>query len=1397
MATENSKWSSPPQIVHALGRWALTAVVALLILLVVAFGLLQIGSLRTFITEFALEKINQGDTQITIGEIGGAWPYNLHLAGLTVADSKGIWLKLDNADMRWSPFALLTGQLHVVDFQAQGLEVSRAPESTTPPASDATSFALPSSPLAIKIDTARVTGITLGRGLVSSGSKGVLAELDLETQIQLARNASEISLHIERTDKVPGNINLKALINPGTKYIALTLNAYDGDASHRGLIAELAGLDAAPLRVRAKVDGVNGELDGHINIVDGRNLLLETTAKGKWTRDLDITIEANASGRIIKNALASIDGAETVALKTNFQWDRNDNISLNALNAEAGPLTFSGNARLGSVSKNERHLLDGTGTIKGLDALLKHKGNTALAALQWQVEAQLDLAKGMADVSILKVTSPAGELSYKGNLALDGSTVTGGIEGKIVDLAPLGTIIDQPLSGSGDIAIAPLVKQADGNIAGDFVIHTKDAKATNPVLTSFIKDISADGSLLIPGEGGFALPAFSIRSMTGAYALKGNVASSSSGILSGEAHFTADNIANVLANGSASGAFTADATLGGKVDALEATLKAELSNGQIGQVKTERLSLNTKAITGGTGFVNIEFKGAPGTAQLDAQLALPREGGAQLGAIDGDLFGSHLSGTAGLDEASLVTADIKGEHVMLAPLASLAGASLDGVGTLSIKARPIDGQQSGDIEFKTPTLNASGIALDRVSLSAHLADLFGKAVLDASLVAQSGQIQLIHIDKFEVLAKGPLTQLAIDVNAVGKNETISPQDVSLTAQAILHADTQNHLDISALKLTLGEAQIALARPASLDLTQGIAIKNLQFDLNGTSGSGSLVGDISIASSARLGFQLKDVPLDLLALALPVDAVHGAASGEASFDTAREQGKLALTFDQIRIAQDLADGNPAFDATLLGSWTGKRLTLTATAQGISSKPFVLNASLPFGRYQGATFPALAKRGAVSASLAWNGPLASVMALADLSGQRFSGNARVALEVGGDISAPIINGEATLDDGSYENFVSGTLLQHLNIKLEGHSSQNLAFDLTASDGDTGKVSANGQISLAQNASSPLQISVKLANAHLLRRSDVDATLDGTLELTGPVFPPSLERPALLKGTLTSKAMHIQIPDSLPVDVPLVDVTEINGTGAAPVTQTVSVQPIPVMLDIGFSTDTPARVNGRGLDSLWSGKLALAGRADQPLIKGTLTSERGTLDFIGKTFTLDKSTVTFPGTYPIEPEFNDVLSFSRSDFEAKISISGNSTKPTVKFSSTPSLPQDEILSRILFDKKVGELSPVETVQLARALAEMSGVNIGGSGGGIMNRLQESLSLDVLRIDSSPSGATTLSAGKYIQKGVYVGVEQGALADDSSVKVEIEVTPQISVDTRIGQNASGDVGVNWKWDY
>ena len=65
--------------------------------------------------------------------------------------------------------------------------------------------------------------------------------------------------------------------------------------------------------------------------------------------------------------------------------------------------------------------------------------------------------------------------------------------------------------------------------------------------------------------------------------------------------------------------------------------------------------------------------------------------------------------------------------------------------------------------------------------------------------------------------------------------------------------------------------------------------------------------------------------------------------------------------------------------------------------------------------------------------------------------------------------------------------------------------------------------------------------------------------------------------------------------------------------------------------------------------------------------------------------------------------------------------------------------------------------------------------------------------------SGLTgsVLKAGKEIFQGVTVGVEQGMGAQSGAVSVEVQITPNITVDSRVGTDNKQGVGVNWKWDY
>lgn len=1399
MSDTKTNQISAPYLMRLMLKSVLAVVATALFVVAVAVGLLQFPSLRQSVLTYALSAVNSQDMTISIGDISGRWPRHLHVTDLRIADTQGDWLTLAEADLVWSPLALLKAQVNVETLDARGLTLLRAPVSTAPEeAPSELSFDLPSLPVAIRLDALNLRGVTLYRALATSGAAGTLATLDLTGAGALERNALSLSLHAGRTDGVTGQYKIDTVFSPRAHHLMLDLAVEDGDAGHTGLIHAFGVTDLDAVKLTASADTKDGAVTGQMQVDGGDKLAVAFNTTGTWARDLDLALAAKASGHMIASALKDSIDADKVDIATDFRWSGKDVLALENLHLTAGPLALNARAELGSASRPEPHPFAASGTITGLDALADARDNAALSSLAFNTAAKIDLRENIADVSTLTLTSAAGTANFAGKVALDGSTVKGDAEVSLSDLAALGDLPGQRLSGAATLRLSPVGMTDDGNIAGDFSLRTSELKAGDPALDAFAGNVTADGSLLVLGKGGYALPSFTVTPLSGAYTLSGNAAASAQGQLSGEAHFNAGDIARLLPQGEAAGAVKADVTLTGTMDAPAAHLVASLANGAVSGVKTEILSADIRAVTGGTGALSIRYKGEPGLAALDAQLTLPSEGGARLDAINGTVFGGKLTGDVALDKAGLITATINGDHINLASIGDFSGLPLEGVGDLVVTAAPVKGAQSAGVVFKAPRIDASGVTFDRTELNIQLSDLFGAPVMDAGFYAAAGQFALTHLSGVNLKAKGPLDTLAFDANLLGEHEDAMPKAFTLSSQGVVRSKGALAVDLQTFNLTLDTATASLAKPLTLKLDNGLAAKDITINMTGATGAGAIEGDVVITSAARLKLRLRQMPLDFATLFVPAGSVQGALNGTIDLDAARNTGTAELKFNGIRLAQDADDERPAFDATVNGNWAKGRLELVAAAKGISEQPFDLKASLPFVRSRGQAFPTLGSRGKITGSLDWDGPLASLAALVELNGQRVGGRARVALRASGDISAPVIDGNATLSDGTYENFQTGTVLKSIEAKLEAHHSRDALFTLTASDGASGHVNAKGSLTLDKSAAEAISITAQVSNARLVRRADVDATIDGEIALTGPALPPTLEKPVTLRGSLTTREMLIRIPESLPADVPLIEVIEINGgntPGATPQDQKAA--PLPVMLDLTLATTKPVRITGRGLDSLWVGNFSVAGSADEPLIKGALNSQRGTLDFAGKTFTLTKGNVTFPGTYPVEPNFAVTLTYKRTDFTATIDVSGSSTKPVIAFSSNPSLPKDEILSHILFDKAVGELSALETLQLARTLAELSGVNIGGSGSGIMDRVQETLSLDVLRIDSGASGAATVSAGKYIQEGVYVGVEQGALASDSSVKVEIDVTPQISLETRVGQNASSEVGVNWKWDY
>ena len=310
---------------------------------------------------------------------------------------------------------------------------------------------------------------------------------------------------------------------------------------------------------------------------------------------------------------------------------------------------------------------------------------------------------------------------------------------------------------------------------------------------------------------------------------------------------------------------------------------------------------------------------------------------------------------------------------------------------------------------------------------------------------------------------------------------------------------------------------------------------------------------------------------------------------------------------------------------------------------------------------------------------------------------------------------------------------------------------------------------------------------------------------MSIAGPLTAPKVTAP------LTIDRADINLPESVPPTVVVLKVVETGGkTGKQP--PAVPVAQLPALLTtLDIKIDMPGNifVRGHGLDSEWRGKLTITGTSTAPAINGSLEQIRGSIDFLGKTFTLIRGRIAFDGSVKLDPVLDIIAEASTADITAQVNIGGFASAPTVTLTSTPAVPQDEILARVLFNKGVGQITAGEGLQLAAAAGTLA-----GGGPGVLDRLRGGLGLDWFKLGSGATGATTgtlnpraasgsaasgtaLSAGKYIAPGVSVGVSQGISPPTSKITVEIEIRPHLTVGGEAGQSGSTGIGINYNYDY
>ncbi|MEO5350949.1 MAG: translocation/assembly module TamB domain-containing protein, partial [Magnetococcus sp. YQC-3] len=408
---------------------------------------------------------------------------------------------------------------------------------------------------------------------------------------------------------------------------------------------------------------------------------------------------------------------------------------------------------------------------------------------------------------------------------------------------------------------------------------------------------------------------------------------------------------------------------------------------------------------------------------------------------------------------------------------------------------------------------------------------------------------------------------------------------------------------------------------------------------------------------------------------------------------------------------------------------------------------------------------------------------------LDRQKLDGQLNIALHFGGTVLAPEVQGEILLRNGSYENGSLGTLVKEIHLDAKAHGRTISVDRLEATDGGKGRLSATGQLSLDVAQRFPFKLEGMLERGALVRRDEWQATLSGPVVVQG-----NGER-VEVSGTLTGNELLLYLAggDSLDTETVPIDKEIRNGLQLVVGEGAAVVAPTSVMLNMVLHLPGRVFLRGRGLQSEWHGDLTIRGRADEPQVEGQMLVRRGYFEFLDQKFELRKGVIVFDGTTPIQPTLDlEAESKNTNNMVAVLRLQGPAFTPTLNLGSEPDLGQDEILARLLFNRNRQQLTPAQAISLAVAVEKLR-----HGGPGLLGKARETLGIDRLELGGESVESGSVKAGKYIRENVLLGVERGLKQGSGKVSVELEMTPNITVQTEMDETNKSGVGVNWKVDY
>ncbi|MDS4009930.1 MAG: translocation/assembly module TamB domain-containing protein [Defluviicoccus sp.] len=1396
---------------------------------------------------------------LQIGGLEGPFPERLHLRDVRMSDADGLLISLDEGELRWHPLTLLARRLEIEAIELGTLTIDRLPagKEEAEPETE-TEMSLPRLPIDIVLKQFHLRTLALGPAVAGLAAELTAdADLALDRRGQLTANAAvrrldgppldlrlaadyngprawlalDLDLHEPADGLVASLLNL-----PGRPPIDVTLAGKGPLAAWQGRLDASAGGDArvtadialagdSPRTVRldARADVaaflppeiaplVAGGLDLRARAdVDGARVgvteLALTTAAGSvsGTGSYEGT-EATLDGRLdvvlgpADVYAALIPGLAYQAARLGLTVEGTLERPHARLAADAEAVALD-DLRLGRLDLDARvapavTVEDGSDAMDLSAALTLTALQTASAELnrlfaepaRLTLTGRLDPGRQQARLQALDATAGPlslkgeGEASWAGTAAtVAAADATGGTSGWLklrataagADLArawpELGRLAGAAPVVSAEVrhgaeAGAPIraelqARLADGAVSADAKGSVSGDLATVEGVTV---DVAADdlGRLqaLVPALGGGSLKlaanaAGPIQALTGSLDLTGR------GI-----GYGAERIETLDAKLTAAAQATAARGAGAAPERVEGMLTAT-AGGSLGTfdlrgpftlVPGERLRLPDLALAYADALfananANVPFDGSPvvGSVRARADTLTPL----------GRPFGLALAGSLGL------TAELGNAGGRQSVRATAAGSGLE-YGAAGETAAP-------------------QARIERVDVALDLTDPAAERRLTVSAEANGLALAAGRLDQTRLAIEGARDAYTVRASTAGDLAGLSQLDT----EARVRTGAVQEVALQRLDAILHGEALRLVKPARLTAEgEQITLRDLVLAYGKARAEADLV-----KAPARVDgkLTLRDLDLGVVERFAPGTALAGTANAEARLTGTPRQPLLRLKtkVQDFGLSDEKAASNARLNAQLDASVEAGQARAKLTAEGLGRRPLEAELSAPV-RFALDPFAAeVPEDGAVRGRVVWQGALAPVMQMLPVDALALAGDADVNLGIGGTVRDPRLSGSIAVTRGSLEVFETGTILRPLDLRIAADGRTFRIDRLEAGDAGRGRLTGTGSIAL--DGAPRLDLKLEARDATLIRRDDVTSRLSGTVAMTGTVG-----EQGRLTARIENEATEIRLVNRLPPAIDTIDIVfadEIRPE--SPADETAAAGPGWLILDARVDLPRRVFVRGRGLESEWAGQISVEGPADKPRVRGRLRPVRGTFSLLGKMFTLEDGAIVIDGLDQ-DISINLTAAYQRADLKALLIVTGTAAKPSIRLSSEPELPQDEVLAQVLFNKASGDLGPVEAVQLAAAAAALA-----SGEPGILDKLRDATGLDRLTVGSATTadGQTTgtVGAGRYVSEGVYVGIEQGTVANSTEVVVEIDLTQSLKARSTTSGDGRNRVGLRWQWDY